>query len=248
MSNQTTHFGYEQISVSDKARRVRRVFDSVVDRYDLMNDLLSFGMHRLWKRFCVEISGVRPGQRVLDVAAGTGDLAAQFSRRVGPKGQVVLADINALMLNHGRDRLLEQGFAGNMVYVQADAEHLPFADGAFHCATMAFGLRNVTCQDTALRSIRRTLVVGGQALILEFSRPTTQGLRTLYDAYSFAALPMLGALVAGDAASYRYLAESIRQHPGQDQVKAMMEKAGFERCQYHNLTGGIVALHRGYRL
>jgi len=247
MSDKTTHFGYQKVQASEKAARVRAVFDSVAERYDVMNDLMSFGVHRLWKRFCVEVSRVRPGQRVLDLAGGTGDLAAHFSRRVGPTGHVVLADINSSMLACGRDRLLDQGISGNLEFVQVDAESLPFPQCTFHCVTMAFGLRNVTRKENALAAIRNTLTPGGQALILEFSQPTSRGLRRLYDAYSFSVLPKLGKLVTGDSDSYQYLAESIRIHPDQERLKEMMESAGFERCEYFNLTGGIVAVHRGYR-
>jgi demethylmenaquinone methyltransferase / 2-methoxy-6-polyprenyl-1,4-benzoquinol methylase len=244
----TTHFGYEQVPARDKASRVAQVFDSVADRYDVMNDLMSLGIHRLWKRFTIERAGVRPGQRVLDLAGGTGDLTARFSRLVGPGGEVVLADINASMLQRGRARLIDEGVVGNVVYVQADAERLPFPDNHFDCITMAFGLRNVTHKDLALRSMQRVLRPGGRLLVLEFSLPRAPGLRPVYDLYSFTVLPLLGRVVAGDEASYRYLAESIRMHPDQETLKQMMEAAGLERCEYFNLSGGIVALHRGYKL
>ncbi len=243
----TTDFGYERVSRRDKAGRVRAVFDSVAGNYDLMNDLMSGGVHRLWKHFTLSLTGLRPGQRALDVAGGTGDLSIGLARQVGRSGWVVLTDINAAMLAHGRDRLIDAGLVGNVGYAQANAESLPFADGSFDCITIGFGLRNVTDKAAALASMRRALRPGGQLLILEFSHPTAPGLKTLYDAYSFRVLPLLGKLVAGDEASYRYLAESIRMHPDQETLLAMMEAAGLEGCRYHNLSGGIVAVHRGYR-
>ncbi len=242
-----THFGYETVPWAEKRRRVGQVFDSVARRYDVMNDLMSFGIHRLWKWITIEIAGVRPGQQVLDLAGGTGDLTARFSRRVGRSGRVVLCDINAAMLGRGRERLVNQGLAGNIDYVLADAEHLPFVQGGFDCITIAFGLRNVTDKNAALRSMYRVLRPGGRALILEFSKPVLPGLSTLYDQYSFRVLPLMGRMVAGDANSYRYLAESIRMHPDQETLRDMMQEAGFERCQYYNLSGGIVAIHRGYK-
>jgi demethylmenaquinone methyltransferase / 2-methoxy-6-polyprenyl-1,4-benzoquinol methylase len=250
MSDQpkTTHFGYQQVPEGEKASRVRAVFDSVVDRYDLMNDLMSLGIHRMWKRQVIALSGVRQGQRVLDLAAGTGDLSAQFSGLVGPDGQVVAADINAAMLIRGRNRLMDRGLAGNLDYIQADAEDLPFADDQFDCATIGFGLRNVTRKERALAEILRVLRPGGRLLVLEFSRPTLAPLRAAYDIYSFHVLPRLGRVIAGDEDSYRYLTESIRMHPDQETLKLMLEQAGFERCGYYNLTGGIVAIHRGYKL
>jgi ubiquinone/menaquinone biosynthesis methyltransferases len=248
MPKPTTHFGFQEVAPEEKRRKVSAVFDSVADQYDLMNDLMSFGVHRLWKRFTIECSGVRPGQRVLDLAGGTGDLGAQFARRVGARGWVVLSDINARMLNRGRSRLVDRGVVGNVDYVQANAECLPFRDRSFDCISIAFGLRNVTDKDAALRSMYRVLRPGGQVLILEFSQVKLPGLRLLYDLYSFTVLPLLGQLVARDAASYRYLAESIRVHPDQQTLKKMMEQAGFERCEYLNLSAGVVALHRGYRL
>ncbi len=243
----TTHFGYQKVPVSDKANRVRGVFDSVADKYDLMNDLMSAGMHRLWKRFTLTQTGLKPGQTALDVAAGTGDLAAGMCRQVGEEGYVVLSDINAAMLANGRHRLVDRGMVSNVAYVQADAEQLPFREGSFDCVTIGFGLRNVTHKDRALQSMYRILKPGGRLLILEFSHPTAPGLKPLYDVFSFRVLPVLGRLVADDAESYRYLAESIRVHPDQETLKSGMEAVGFSRCRYHNLTGGIVALHRGYR-
>ncbi len=244
----TTHFGYQEVPRSEKARRVADVFDSVAERYDLMNDLMSLGVHRLWKRFAVELAGVRPGQRVLDLAGGSGDLAARFAPLVGAAGEVVLADINALMLEQGRRRLVDRSIIGNVRYAQVNAERLPFPDSSFDCLTIAFGLRNVTDKDAALRSMFRVLKPGGRALVLEFSKPVAPGLGPLYDLYSFKILPLLGRFVARDEASYRYLAESIRMHPDQETLKNMMQQAGFERCDYHNLSGGIVALHRCYKL
>lgn len=243
----TTHFGYREVAEEEKAGLVGRVFSSVADKYDVMNDLMSFGIHRLWKQFTITTSGVRSGQRVLDLAGGTGDLTAKFAARVGASGQVTLADINAAMLDVGRRRLADRGIAGNVCFVQADAERLPFLDDHFDCISIAFGLRNVTRQDAALRSMFRVLRPGGRLLILEFSRPVVPGLNTLYDAYSFTLLPALGRIVAGDADSYRYLAESIRRHPDQATLKSMMEAAGFERVSVANLSGGIVALHSGYK-
>jgi demethylmenaquinone methyltransferase/2-methoxy-6-polyprenyl-1,4-benzoquinol methylase len=248
MSEKTTHFGYQTVPESEKVRKVAGVFDSVANRYDLMNDLMSMGIHRLWKRYTIELSGVRAGQQVLDLAGGTGDLAARFSRLVGKRGNVVLGDINDNMLKVGRDRLLDQGLAGNLHYVQANAEVLPFPANHFDCITIAFGLRNVTDKDRALADMYRVLKPGGRLLVLEFSKPTLPGLKPLYDLYSFSVLPAIGKLVTKDADSYRYLAESIRMHPDQQTLKEMMQTAGFERCDYHNLSGGIVALHRGYKL
>ena len=243
----STDFGYQRVSREDKARRVRGVFDSVADRYDLMNDLMSAGTHRIWKRFTLALANLHAGQRALDVAGGTGDLAAGLARQVGERGLVVLSDINAAMLARGRDRLIDAGFSGNVACVQADAERLPFADASFDCITIGFGLRNVTDKGAALASMRRALKPGGQLLVLEFSRPQVAALKPLYDAYSFRVLPLLGRYVAGDEASYRYLAESIRMHPDQETLLTMMRAAGLEGCRYHNLSGGIVAVHRGYR-
>jgi demethylmenaquinone methyltransferase/2-methoxy-6-polyprenyl-1,4-benzoquinol methylase len=245
MSEKTTDFGYEEVPEDEKATRVAGVFDSVAPRYDLMNDLMSVGLHRLWKRFAVEASGVRPGARVLDIAGGTGDLARLFSRRVGRHGEVVLTDINPAMLQQGRDRLLDAGIV--LPLVRCDAENLPFPGEHFDCVSIAFGLRNVTRKQAALSEMRRVLKPGGCLIVLEFSRPWGP-LRPFYDAYSFGVLPRLGKLVANDAAAYRYLAESIRLHPDQEALKALMEQAGLERVEYFNLSAGVVALHRGYRL
>jgi demethylmenaquinone methyltransferase/2-methoxy-6-polyprenyl-1,4-benzoquinol methylase len=239
---ETTHFGYEQVSPEEKARRVRGVFDSVTDKYDVMNDLMSFGLHRGWKRFTVELSGVRAGARVLDLAGGTGDLARLFARRVGPAGTVVHTDINGAMLAAGRDKLLDRGVA--LPTVQCNAEALPFRDRAFDCVSIGFGLRNVTRKDRALAEMARVLAPGGVALVLEFSRIAAP-LAPAYDWYSFTVLPALGRLVVNDAASYRYLAESIRVHPDQEALKALMERSGFDRVDYYNLVAGAVALHVG---
>ena len=243
----TTDFGYQQVPVGEKARRVRAVFESVAGKYDLMNDLMSVGMHRLWKRFALSQTALRPGQKALDVAGGTGDLAKGMSQQVGGTGLVVLTDINAAMLSRGRDRMLDSGKAGNIQYSLANAECLPFAEQTFDCVTIGFGLRNVTDKAAALRSMFRVLRPGGQLLVLEFSHPTAPGVKPIYDTYSFSVLPWLGDKVAGDAASYRYLAESIRRFPKQAELLEMMRSAGFEGAQYHNLSGGIVALHRGYK-
>lgn len=247
MNDKTTHFGFQQVPWDEKRRRVGQVFDSVAARYDLMNDAMSLGIHRLWKRFAVEQTAARPGQRILDLAGGTGDLATRLARLVGPAGEVVVGDINASMLQVGRERLLDRGITGNVGFVQADAESLPFPDGSFHCITIAFGLRNVTDKQKALQSMYRTLKPGGRLLVLEFSKPALPGLAPLYDLYSFRVLPIMGRFIAQDADSYRYLAESIRMHPDQETLRTMMEQAGFEDCEYFNLSGGIVALHRGFR-
>jgi demethylmenaquinone methyltransferase/2-methoxy-6-polyprenyl-1,4-benzoquinol methylase len=239
-------FGYEHVPWNEKSRRVRGVFDSVADSYDVMNDLMSGGLHRLWKQFTLSLANLRAGQSALDVAGGTGDIAAGLARQVGDRGLVVLTDINAAMLARGRDRLINDGLVGNVRCAQVNAEKLPFADSTFDCVTIAFGLRNVTDKPAALASMRRVLKPGGQLLVLEFSHPTP-ALKPLYDAYSFRVLPMLGKIVANDEASYRYLAESIRMHPDQETLLGMMRDAGLEGCRYHNLTGGIVAVHRGYR-
>ncbi|HEY3553854.1 MAG TPA: bifunctional demethylmenaquinone methyltransferase/2-methoxy-6-polyprenyl-1,4-benzoquinol methylase UbiE [Casimicrobiaceae bacterium] len=239
---ETTDFGYQRVSPDEKTRRVRGVFDSVARRYDVMNDLMSFGLHRGWKRFTLEVSGVRAGQRVLDLAGGTGDLAKLFAQRVGTRGSVVHTDVNAAMLEAGRDRLLDEGFV--LATVQCNAEALPFHDHAFDCVTIGFGLRNVTRKDRALEEMARVLVPGGVALVLEFSRVKAP-LAPLYDWYSFTMLPLLGRLVVNDAASYRYLAESIRVHPDQQSLAALMERSGFDRVDYYNLAAGVVALHVG---
>lgn len=245
--SKTTHFGFEEVAWGDKAKRVRGVFDSVAPRYDLMNDLMSGGLHRLWKEFTLSQTHLRPGQRALDVAGGTGDIARRMQKQVGDRGLVVLSDINGAMLAHGRDRTIDSGIVRGMEYVQANAECLPFADNTFDCITIGFGLRNVTDKSAALRSMQRVLKPGGQLLILEFSQPTIPALRPIYDAYSFKVLPILGKLVANDSDSYRYLAESIRKHPDQETLLAMLREAGLVECRYHNLSGGIVALHRGYK-
>ncbi len=241
----TVDFGYERVPAAEKAARVRDVFDSVAGKYDLMNDLMSGGLHRLWKRFALSQTGLRPGQRALDVAAGTCDLGAGLARQVGATGLAVLTDINREMLARGRDRLLDQGFCANVAFAIADAERLPFRDASFDCVTIGFGLRNVTDKQASLASMRRVLRPGGRLLVLEFSKPRTDALKSAYDAYAFNVLPALGRLVAEDEASYRYLAESIRMHPDQETLAAMMKDAGLEDCRWHNLAGGIVALHVG---
>lgn len=243
-----TDFGYERVPRTAKRGRVKGVFDSVAPRYDLMNDIMSLGLHRVWKRFAIARCGLRRGQSALDVAAGSGDLSVGLARRVGSSGCVVVTDINASMLASGRDRLLNAGIAGNVAFLQADAEALPFRDSTFHCVTIGFGLRNVTDKAAALASMRRVLKPGGRVLVLEFSKPKLGILESVYDAYSFQVLPRLGQLLADDSASYRYLAESIRRHPDQLALQALMEQQGFERCEHYNLSAGIVALHVGYRL
>ncbi len=243
----STHFGYRSVDPRDKAGLVRGVFDSVAGKYDIMNDLMSMGVHRLWKRYAVELAGVRRGQTILDLASGTGDLADRFAGLIGPDGLVLMTDINAAMLSVGRDRMVDRGHAGNLAYAQVNAEALPFPDDTFDLITIAFGLRNVTDKQKALGSMYRALKPGGRALVLEFSKPLNKPLEKLYDLYSFQVLPRIGDLVAKDADSYRYLAESIRMHPDQETLKGMMEQAGFERCDVHNLTGGIVAIHRGFK-
>jgi len=244
----TTHFGYQNVPIAEKSAKVAEVFHSVASKYDLMNDLMSGGIHRLWKQFTLEIASVRAGNKVLDIAGGTGDLAAKFARQVGANGQVVLADINASMLGVGRDKLLNQGIAANVDFVQADAENLPFASNYFDLVSIAFGLRNVTDKDAALRSMLRVLKPGGKLLVLEFSKPTNELISQIYDAYSFNVLPKLGEIIAGDRDSYQYLAESIRMHPDQEKLKTMLQNAGFKRCKYYNLTFGIVALHLGIKI
>jgi demethylmenaquinone methyltransferase / 2-methoxy-6-polyprenyl-1,4-benzoquinol methylase len=242
-----TDFGYERVPWDEKQRRVRGVFDSVAGNYDLMNDLMSGGAHRLWKEFTLSLTGLRPGQRALDVAGGTGDLTTGMARQVGKHGLVVLSDINAAMLNEGRDRLLDTGHVGNIAVSLANAEKLPFRDSMFDCVTIGFGLRNVTDKAAALADMCRVLKPGGQLLVLEFSQPVVPLLKPLYDLYSFRVLPLLGKFIAKDEGSYRYLAESIRMHPDQETLLQMMRDAGLEDCRYHNLSGGIVAVHRGYR-
>lgn len=248
MTEQDTDFGFETVPMREKVRRVSSVFSSVSESYDLMNDVMSFGVHRLWKRFVVELAGVRAGQKVLDVAGGTGDLARQFAKRVGDKGLVVLADINADMLDVGRRRLVDAGVVKGVAWVRADAESLPFADNGFDVISIAFGLRNVSRKPRALESMLRVLRPGGQLLILEFSKLRVSFLDPVYRTYLMKALPKMGEIVAGDSASYRYLAESIRMHPSQDELLGMMRDSGFERCSYLNLSGGIAAVHRGYKL
>lgn len=243
----TTHFGFESVSWDEKEKKVADVFHSVAENYDLMNNLMSMGIHHLWKRFTVELSQVRPGSSVLDLAGGSGDLTRLLSKKVGDAGQVILADINAAMLNVGRDRLLDEGLFKNIQFVQGNAQYLPFADNSFHCITMGFGLRNVTDKDEALRSMYRVCKPGGKLMVLEFSTPTFPGLKPVYDWYSFNILPKIGKLFAQDESSYQYLAESIRMHPNQNTLQKMIEEAGFEDCHYHNLSGGIVALHIAYK-
>ena len=246
--DKTTDFGFEKVSFDEKARRVAGVFHSVAEKYDLMNDLMSFGIHRLWKRFTLQQTGLRHGGLALDVAGGTGDITLGLAKQVGRQGRVILTDINASMLTRGRDRIIDQGAGGTVLAAQANAECLPFRDQLFDCVVISFGLRNVPHKDQALRSMYRVLKPGGRLLILEFSKPVSPALNKLYDLYSFSLLPRVGRLVTGDADSYRYLAESIRMHPDQEALKTMMEQAGFERCRYYNLSAGIVALHKGYRL
>ncbi len=248
MTDNTTHFGFKTVASDEKAKLVRGVFDSVAQSYDIMNDLMSLGIHRIWKRLAVQLSNVRKGEHVLDLAGGTGDLTVLFQDRVGEEGTVTLADINSEMLRTGRDRLIDKGLVNNIQYSQVNAECLPFADNSFDCVCIGFGLRNVTDKDAALRSMYRVLKPGGRAIILEFSHPIDPVTEKVYDFYSFNLLPKIGKWVAKDEDSYRYLAESIRMHPKQDELKAMMEAAGFERCEYFNMTQGIVAVHRGYKL
>jgi demethylmenaquinone methyltransferase/2-methoxy-6-polyprenyl-1,4-benzoquinol methylase len=245
-SENTTHFGFTQVPLEEKVHHVTNVFDSVASKYDLMNDLMSGGIHRIWKRFTIELAGVKRGQKILDLAGGTGDLAAKFANIVGSQGQVVLADINNNMLEVGRERLLNKGILVD--YAQVNAEFLPFADNSFDLITIAFGLRNVTNKDAALESMLRVLKPGGKLLILEFSELKISPLKPIYDTYSFKILPFIGKIIANDSESYKYLAESIRMHPNQENLLQMMEDAGFERCDYHNLSGGIAAVHRGYKL
>ncbi|HEK1094914.1 TPA: bifunctional demethylmenaquinone methyltransferase/2-methoxy-6-polyprenyl-1,4-benzoquinol methylase UbiE [Proteus mirabilis] len=246
-SKKTTDFGFQTVDKDEKQTMVAKVFHSVASKYDLMNDLMSFGIHRVWKRYTIEASGVRRNQRVLDLAGGTGDLTAKFSRLVGENGEVVLADINDSMLKMGREKLRDHGIVGNVSYVQANAEELPFPDDYFDCITISFGLRNVTDKAKALRSMFRVLKPGGRLLVLEFSKPVLDPLSKIYDAYSFHILPRIGQVIVNDADSYRYLTESIRMHPDQETLKGMMEEAGFDQVSYTNMTGGIVALHKGFK-
>ncbi|GIU13990.1 MULTISPECIES: bifunctional demethylmenaquinone methyltransferase/2-methoxy-6-polyprenyl-1,4-benzoquinol methylase UbiE [unclassified Shewanella] len=243
----STHFGYKTVEAEKKADMVAGVFHSVAAKYDIMNDVMSFGIHRMWKRFTIESAGARPGMKVLDLAGGTGDLTAKFSRIVGETGQVTLADINDSMLKVGREKLRDKGIVGNVNYVQANAEALPFPDNHFDIITIAFGLRNVTNKDAAIASMLRVLKPGGKLLVLEFSKPQHEIMRKVYDIYSFKVLPKMGSLITKDADSYEYLAESIRMHPDQETLKQMMEDAGFEQVNYTNMTDGIVALHKGYK-
>jgi demethylmenaquinone methyltransferase / 2-methoxy-6-polyprenyl-1,4-benzoquinol methylase len=245
--SETTHFGFTEVPIAEKKSRVADVFHSVAGKYDLMNDLMSFGVHRLWKRFTLTEAAARPGQVILDVAGGTGDLTKAFSKKVGATGKVILSDINEKMLAQGRIRLLNEGISGNVVYVQADAENLPFPDNYFDCITIAFGLRNVTDKPAALASLYRVLKPGGKLLVLEFSKPAMPLLQTLYEKYSFHVIPKLGKWICNDEHSYQYLVESIRMHPSQETLKTMMESAEFEDVKYFNLTGGIVALHKGFK-
>ncbi|MBV7316839.1 bifunctional demethylmenaquinone methyltransferase/2-methoxy-6-polyprenyl-1,4-benzoquinol methylase UbiE [Shewanella sp. NIFS-20-20] len=243
----STHFGYKTVDTDKKAELVASVFHSVAAKYDIMNDVMSFGVHRLWKRFTIQTAGARPGMKVLDLAGGTGDLTAKFSKLVGDKGQVVLADINDSMLKVGRSKLRDRGIIGNVNYVQANAEALPFPDNHFDIITIAFGLRNVTDKDAALRSMQRVLKPGGKLLVLEFSTPQHEIMRKVYDVYSFKVIPKMGDFITKDAGSYEYLAESIRMHPDQETLKHMMQDAGFEQVEYTNMTDGVVALHKGYK-
>jgi demethylmenaquinone methyltransferase/2-methoxy-6-polyprenyl-1,4-benzoquinol methylase len=248
MTDHTTHFGFREVPTGDKAKLVRSVFDSVAGKYDLMNDLMSMGIHRIWKRIAIQLSHVRNGEQVLDLAGGTGDMTALFHERVGDKGRVVLSDINAEMLKRGRDRLIDEGVTEGVEYAQIDAEKLPFPDNSFDCVCIAFGLRNVTRKEEALKSMHRVLKPGGRLIVLEFSEVRNPVIKKGYDLYSFKLLPLMGKLVANDSESYRYLAESIRMHPNQETLKQLMADAGFERCEYFNLTHGVVAIHRGYKL
>lgn len=245
--HETTHFGFQSVAWDEKEKKVAEVFHSVAKNYDVMNDLMSLGIHHLWKRFTIELSHVRPGQTVLDLAGGSGDLTRLLCKKVGETGHVVLADINSAMLHVGRDRLLNEGLFKNINFVQGNAQYLPFQDNSFHCITIGFGLRNVTDKEEALRSMYRVCKPGGKVMVLEFSSPNLPGLKQVYDWYSFHILPKIGKIFAKDEESYQYLAESIRMHPNQEQLKKLIEQAGFEDCHYYNLSGGIVALHIAYK-
>lgn len=248
MSDQkNTHFGFTSVAWEEKEKKVADVFHSVASKYDLMNNLMSFGIHHLWKRFTVELSHVRPGQSVLDLAGGSGDLTRLLQQKVGKKGQVILTDINETMLSIGRNRLLNAGLLQNIHYVQANAELLPFADQSFHCVSIGFGLRNITDKEKALRSMYRVCKPGGKIMVLEFSTPSFSLVKHVYDWYSFTILPQIGQFITNDASSYQYLAESIRMHPSQQELSHLIEHSGFEDCHYHNLSGGIVALHTAYK-
>ena len=248
MSGNKTHFGFKQVDADKKEGLVAEVFSSVASKYDIMNDVMSFGVHRIWKKIAMAHTGLKKGMHALDIAGGTGDLTIQMSKQVGATGEVIISDINPAMLEQGRQRLIDKGIAGNVKFVEANAEELPFEDNSFNCVTIAFGLRNVTDKDKALKEMHRVLKPGGRLLVLEFSKPVLPGLDKIYDFYSFNVLPKMGKIIADDEESYRYLAESIRMHPDQATLKVMMENAGFERCTYHNMTGGIVALHKGFKL
>lgn len=247
MSENTTDFGFQKIKTEEKAAKVAEVFNSVANKYDIMNDVMSFGIHRLWKQYTIDKAAVKPGQQILDLAGGTGDLTAKFSKLVGEKGKVIIADINPEMLKEARKKLIDKGIVANIEYQIADAEKLPFEDNQFDRITIAFGLRNVTNKQQALTEMYRVLKPGGRALILEFSKPTSEFISKIYDKYSFSLLPKFGKFIADDEESYRYLAESIRMHPDQETLKDMMSDAGFEDCQYRNLSAGIVALHTGFK-
>jgi len=247
MSDQKTHFGFQEVNEGDKQGLVGEVFRSVASNYDVMNDAMSLGVHRAWKWFAIAQSGVKTGDRVLDLAAGSGDLSLKFAKKVGEHGQVIVTDINEAMLSEGRKRLVDAGIAGNVDFCLVNAENLPFEDNNFDCISISFGLRNVTRKEVALASMARCLKPGGRAIILEFSQPTNQTFRKVYDAYSFNVIPKLGEMIADDRDSYQYLVESIRKHPPQEELKQMMLDAGFDRVRYHNLTGGVVALHIGYK-
>lgn len=248
MKKGKTHFGFQEVDENKKESLVADVFSSVAGKYDVMNDVMSFGIHRIWKKIALNQTGLKKGQHALDVAGGTGDLTYTLSQQVGPTGKVILSDINPDMLEQGRQRLIDRGIAGNVEFVEANAEDLPFDDNQFHAITIAFGLRNVTNHSKALSSMFRVLKPGGRLLVLEFSKPVVPGLNKAYDFYSFNVLPKIGKLIANDSKSYQYLAESIRMFPDQETLKSLMQKAGFERCTFHNMSGGIVALHKGFKL